>query len=152
MNDVNVNVSKTIDKCPLIDLKINKNTEEGLRITLSSPVNWDFLAQKGQSVFKLGGVPCYRPRQETLRDVNGFFVSDNVYEYNDYPNLNLLLATGIKNGVTFDFGVFPISESKIRNWAVKFKEQVKMIYLTHAKPVYLHVKISTQTVEDEIHV
>ena len=66
--------------------------------------------------------------------------------------MNMLLAKNINNGVKFDFGAFPMSENKVKDWIDKFKKQTKILYLTYCKKLNITTIITTHTVEEENHI
>src|ERR1017187_5624911 len=116
----------------ILKASIKRNNIVGLQIELQSCEDWSFLSDKHMRT--IGNIPCYFPAQETLDGVKGYFVASNVHIYNNLPNLQLLLARDIKNGVKFNFGMIPMSDSKVLEWLALFKEQVKVLYLTYLKP------------------
>lgn len=153
MSNEIINETKSVSGVKLLDLQVQRNADSRLRITLqSSPELWAFLRHESGQKINIGGVKCFRPKNDQLQGVRGYFIPDgNVFETEEGPNLNLLLAVDIDKGITFDFGQFPISESRMRDWIAKFKEQVKIIYLTYIKPIDVRVTFNTQTVESEFH-
>jgi len=144
---------KTLELCKLT---ISSSPERGFEIFLQSEYDFNKLfAAKGDKTFNLGGVKCGIPRNGDgyqLQGVRGYFnTHSETFEYEGFLNLSLLLAKDIKNGVTFNFGVFPISQEKIQQYAENFKQQVKMIYLTYMKTIKYSVVFNTVTIEEEQH-
>lgn len=140
--------------CSLLRATVDRS-EAGLQIEVSSPVDWSAFANKTKGLFKLGGVECYTPKDVSnfLSEigVKGYFSTHPDFFYENYPNLTLLLARDIQKGVTFNFGLVPIPDSKIELFLTLLKEQAKTIYLTSMKPVRKTIQIDTTTVESERH-
>lgn len=139
----------TCNRCKIINLGV-KRDNDGLRITIQSPIDFKIL-KKGNQRFTLGGVTCYAPRDERVDGVDSFFGTSQSYEIESMPNLTMLLAEDIKSGVTFSFPPMPISDSNIRSWMEQFKRDAKILFLTYVKPVDYTVTITSQTIEKEIH-
>lgn len=139
----------------LCKIKAFVTPERGFEIFLQSPHNFSIFAANTKDTFKLGNVDCYLPRHgdgSQLNGVNGIFITEkDRFQRDNFFNLALLLARDIDKGVTFNFGVFPISEEKITEYLQNFKQQIKMLYLTYMKPIGISVIINTQTVEVEGH-
>ncbi len=141
----------------LMEIQIPRNLERGLEIHLKSSINWSNLLghkaadKQPEKVMEIGRVVCYQPKNDRLDGVNGLFAKQSVHEHEEYPNLMLLLAKDLHKGVVFNFGSFPVSEQKLKEWIIKFREQIKVIYLTYFKPLNISVVISSQTVEVEEH-
>lgn len=147
--------STTISKPDKYFLELSlKRDVGGVKLFIKSPVNFKFMAQEN-SERTCGGVKCFASKVETLSNVRGYcYQTGSVYDlflYDNKPNLAILLAKDLKNGVTFNFGEFPISESGIKDWIAQFKEQAKQIYLSYCKPISYTVKFSAETVETEQH-
>lgn len=141
-------------KSNLLEINVSRTEERGLEISLKSDANFLFNSWFDRRDYDntIGGVLCARARNDYLEEFGGKFYRDNMFEDGDgNPNLTLLLARDIKNGVVFKFGHFPISDKQILNWANKFKAQTKALYLTYMKEVKLSVVITTETVEREPH-
>ncbi len=134
--------------CKIVNMAV-KRTDDGLRITLQSPI--DFKILKRPQKFTLGNVTCFNPRQEQVDGIDSFFSTAQSYEVNGMPNLTMLLAENLKSGVTFVFPPMPISDKKIREWIEQFREDAKILFLTYVKPVDYSVVITSQTIERETH-
>ena len=145
--------SKTIDGKSVCKIRFYRDNEVGLQIELQSNTNWHFLSNKDDATIKIGGVKCFKPKQQEIEGVPGYFWSQNVFEYGGFPNLNILLAENLNNNevVTFKFGFLPISNEKTVDWIKKFKEQVKILYLTYCKPINHTIEINSKTIENETH-
>ena len=142
---------KSVSGNKLINMELRKGRDGVLRIFLQgdSSIYAQFKAD-GEMTFKLGGVVCYRPRQELLRGVCGRFHMDaNSFEFDGYPNLCILLAKDLTNGVEFNFGAMPISQPKLREWAENLATQVKVIFLTYVREVDIRVEVNSKVVEFE---
>lgn len=151
-------MSETITKknTELCKLKLSTDSKRGFEIFIqSSHAFASLFGAADKRTFKLGGVECVVPRggnESNIPGVAGFFKTGaSDFAYDDRLNLSLLLAKELEKGVTFNFGVFPISEDKINEYISRFKEQIKMIYLTYMKPVSVSITFSTCTVETEDH-
>lgn len=150
-------MSETVKKnnTELCKLKLSTTPSKGFEIFIQSNHNFSFLAEKGGNTFALGNVKCFKPRGGDgfqLAGVAGYFQTGAMtFESDGRLNLSILLAQDLEKGVTFNFGVFPLAEDKIMDYISKFKEQIKMIYLTYMKPVSVSVTFSTETVETENH-
>lgn len=142
---------KTVEQQAILTVRIMRHCETGLRIYLQSPLDWSLFAADKQALFTLGGVECRVPRSNKLPNVPGHFRADNVFDYDDYPNLCLLLAKNLQEGVWFDFGLMAISDDRLIHWAGNLKCQVKILYLTHLKPVNIEIQFTAATVEKESH-
>lgn len=134
----------------LVELAIRRD-DSGFQIYIQSPMSWKLFCSPDDRVFTLAGVSCSRPRDERLANINGAFTTNPNFEYDGYPNLSILLAKNINSGVTFNFGIFPISNKKVQEWIHNFHEQVKTLYLSYCKPVNTRVIFTTATIEPEIH-
>ena len=111
-----------------LEVQIERNDDEGLTISIRASINFDFLKRKDNRTFYLGGIECFLPKSERLSGVNGYFVcEEKIYECKDYPNLCMLLARDLKDGVVFRFGKWPITDQQIENWAIRFEEQIACI-------------------------
>ena len=139
----------------LCKIKALVSPERGFEIYLQSNYSFALFASPRDGNFKLGGVECYMPRNGNggqLNGVNGTFLTEkDRFQHDGYLNLSMLLAKDLAKGVTFNFGVFPISEDKITEYLQNFKQQVKMLFLTYMKPINISVIINTSTVEVENH-
>lgn len=136
----------------ILIVNARRNDKMEFELSLKSEISFLSLARKDRNAtFKIGGVDCFYAVKERISGVNGNFYADNLMEYNDFPNLNLLLAKGLKEGVVFNFGVFPISDDKIQNFCEQLKNQAKIIYLTYFKPIDITVTVTSSTVENESH-
>lgn len=144
--------SKSVSGNRLLVVEIKRDKEGGLRITLQSDPNlWSFMRRDDNETYNFAGVKCFYPKAHNLQGVNAFFMDgDHSYEFENYPNLAMLLAAEIGTGVTFSFGAFPVSEQRLQEWVRLLKEQVKIIYLSYVKPVDVVVEINAQTVERDI--
>lgn len=144
--------TKSVSGNRLMVVEIKRDKEGGLKITLQSDPNlWSFMRREGETIYSFAGVPCFYPKSSNLQGVNSYFMTDEqFYEFENYPNLAMLLARDIGQGVTFSFGAFPVSEQKLQEWVRLLKEQVKIIYLSYIKPVDVVVEISAQTVERDV--
>lgn len=135
----------------ILDLEINRDPEKGLVIKITSPISWKALRHKNNRSITIGGVKCFYPAVDRIDGAAARFVADNVYEYDSQPNMALLLAENLSNGVTFNFGLFPISEDKIKDWVNKFKQEAKLVYLTCIKAYSVRLVITSKTIETENH-
>ena len=142
---------KKIEGKKILSIEVRRNSEGWFEVKLQSPIDWKMFRRMNRDTVKIGNIDCYYPKAETYPGLKAYFYYDNVFEYNDYPNLNLILAKEIEKGVTFVFNSFPVSDQKIRNWLQKFNEQVKILYLSYCKPINISLVISSETVEREFH-
>lgn len=143
--------SKIIDAKKVLDVKVIRNPKHGLQIKLQSAQDWSFLRVGDTTrAFKIGGVLCHMPKKERIEDVPGYFHPRDSWEYENYPNLCMLLATELSHGVVFNFGMGIVSEEKILMWIARLKEQVKSLYLIYLKPVKVEVFFTTETVEKSL--
>jgi len=133
-----------------LEVDFNRDENAHLIIKIKGRDYWKQFRRTDESLCTVGGVKCYRPILEVISDVKGHFYIDNLHEVNEMPNLMLLMAKDIEGGVTFDFGIVPMSESRCYQWAENFKYQAKTIYLCYVKPVEFKAIFTTQTVEKEI--
>lgn len=132
--------------CQFITMGV-KRDDDGLRIKLQSVVDWKCL--KSPKKFVLGSVPCYHPRQERLEGIDSIFSTAQSHEIEGLPNLTLLLAENIKQGVTFFFPPVPISDERIKVWAEQFRNDCKILYHLYIKPREFTVEITTRIVETD---
>lgn len=135
--------------CPkIVNLGV-KRDDDGLKITIQSPI--DFKILKKNNKFTLGGVTCFVPRSERVEGIDSYFATQSDYEFEGMPNLTMLLAENIRSGVTFVFPAMPISDKRMREWMEQFKRDAKILYLTYVKPVDWTVVITSETIEREHH-
>jgi hypothetical protein len=151
-----IQANKTVSGRQLLRATIRRG-EDGLKIDLSSPIDWSIFAQKNKGYMKLGGIDCFIPKGDDLAQsiaevgVRGSFGVGAAFIDLNYPNLTLLLAKDINQGVTFNFGLVPISDSKLELFVTNLREQVKTLYLSYLRPVERTVIINAQTIESTIH-
>lgn len=141
-------------KIILFDIEVYRTVSKGFQINVKSERDWSFLARKNENrTAMLGGVKCFLPKQDYLEGVDGYFmVGDNSsYDYDNRPNLGLLLACNLKEGVSFNFGHFPIAKERIETWVNEFKKRVKNLYLTYCNDVGIRFRITSETIETECH-
>ena len=147
----NVTAKVNGQKTDVCRLKISTTPERGLEIFLQSNHNFSMFGDAKQGTFKIGGVECVIPRNgngSQLPGVPGYFYTEKErYQVENYLNLSMLLAKDLKSGVVFSFGVFPISDDKIRELGDNWRTQAKLIYLTYLRPFSVSVVVSTETVE-----
>lgn len=139
----------------LIEANVRRD-DDGVKLYIKGYNQFKVLRDENKdSEVIIAGVRCYRPKAETLYGVNGVIrPSTNLYEcflYDSRPNLCVLLAKNLAEGVTFNFGNFPLSEEMIEDWSKKFAAQVKMLFLTYCRQYDYSIRITTQTVENEVH-
>lgn len=147
----NIKDNKTISGKEILSLEFIRNNTQGLQIKVKSPIDFSFLAKNNQDTFNFQGVHCFYARNREIQGIYGGFLTEAGYfNYGEYPNLQLLLARGLKDGVIFNFGLVPLHDSAIDPWIQKFKEQVKMIYFGYIKPVHICAKFTSQIVENDI--
>jgi len=149
--NASVPVARSVSGQSVLTLIITRNSTVGLQIELSSPIDWRFLYSPNGKILNVGGVKCFQPRTDRVPEVDSRFYTDDVYEYDGNPNLIMLLAQDIKNGVTFNFGHMPISPEKTNQWAERLYQDVKILYLKYCKPFQMKVRITTETIENEEH-
>jgi hypothetical protein len=128
-----------------------RHPKEGLNLIMNSSVDFDIFKRRDGKKITIGGVSCVLPRQQDYPGIECPFVSDSNWEFDGVPNLTLILAEGIREGVTFSLGVFPISEEKITNYLQKMKESVSRLYLGHCKELDVTCNITFETIQREIH-
>src|SRR5579864_4810531 len=143
-----IETKKPCSERKIINVRISRD-DDGMRIFMQSPVDWKIM--KREKKFTLGGVTCFQPNMEQVEGLESFFSTEQYFEYNGLPNLTMLLAEKIKEGVTFSFPPYPISENKIKRWAEQFKQDAKVLFLTYVKPVDFSVIITSTTIERENH-
>ena len=149
MSEVLIQDSKTISGNKILTVEIRRNSTSGLEIFVQS--NSDLWKPfRVLETFTLGNCITYYPKQDNLRGVPGYFTSSNVFEYEEFPNLSLLLGKDVDKGCWYSFGSFPISEHKLREYADKLKKQAKILFLMYCRPFDLRVEFSTSVVEKEI--
>ena len=146
-----IQFTKKIEGKKIISGEARRNQEGWLEIKLQSPIDWKVFRRTNRDTFRIGNVECYHSKADTYPGLKAYFYNDNVFEYNDYPNLNLILAKEIEKGVTFVFNSLPVSDQKIRNWLQKFNEQIKILYLSYCKPINISLVITSETIEREMH-
>jgi hypothetical protein len=144
-----VKVNQTIEQRSILELEFNRNSEKGLSISMKSPVNWKLFASAGDPTVTIGKVKCYRAKLSRLDGIKSYFVNENTFEYDNFPNLAMLFAENIDKGVIFEFGAVPISDEKITSWLTQVKKDVKIFYLTHCKPVSVKLQITSSVIEKE---
>lgn len=127
-----------------IGFKRDNNT---FQIRLKSPINWGFLSKDGK--FGIGGITCNRPRLDRIEETDSCFSMENNYEFDNKPNLSMLLAQQIKDGVTFNFAPIPISDVKVKAWIQQMKDDAKILYIKYAKPLDIEVEITSHVIERE---
>lgn len=139
-------------KSSILSVRVKRDDKLGLQLMVKSSIDWGQF--KGDGISNISGVACFNPRDSRAKGVSGYFHRGAGYDvlyYENLPNLIILLAKDINDGVTFNLGMFPISEDSIKKWTAALKEQVKVLYLTYCKPFEIRVEFSTQTVEIEQH-
>lgn len=146
-----IQFTKKIEGKKIISGEVRRNQEGWLEIKLRSPIDWKIFRRTSRETLRIGNVECYYPKCDTYPGLKSYFYYDNLFEHNDYPNLNLLLAKDVDKGVTFVFNSFPISDQKIKSWVQKFNEQVKILYLSYCKPINISFVITSETIEREVH-
>jgi len=150
--ETNTNIqAKPVDNCnscKIVNMGV-KRDNDGLKISLQSPINFKILQKKER--FNLGGIVCFAPRQQNVDGLDSVFSTEQSYQVDGLPNLTMLLAENLKSGVTFQFPPMPISDTKIKEWMEQFKKDTKVLYLTYVKSVDYSVEISAVTIEREIH-
>jgi hypothetical protein len=150
--ETNTNVQvKPVDncnRCKIVNMGV-KRDNDGLKISLQSPINFKILQKKER--FNLGGIVCFAPRQQNVDGLDSVFSTEQSYQVDGLPNLTMLLAENLKSGVTFQFPPMPISDTKIKEWMEQFKKDAKVLFLTYVKPVDYSVIITSQTIECERH-
>lgn len=138
------------NRCQIVNMAV-KRDNEGLRITLQSPIDFKILKRGPKNLFTLGNVSCFAPRVEKIEELDSVFSTSQSYEVDGLPNLTMLLAESIKSGVTFVFPPMPISDTKIKEWMEQFKKDAKILFLKYVKPVDYSVNITSETIEREQH-
>jgi hypothetical protein len=145
--------TKKMEKPQVCLIEAKRSMQDGFTVKLTSNQDWSFLKALSPSgphkKFMISGVSCHYPKQEYLEKVDAPFIVSTVYEDNGRPNMSLLLAENIRDGVTFRFGQFPITPEQITAWTIGFKQRVRAIYLEYCKPVDVKVSVSIATVEKE---
>lgn len=136
------------NKINVLEIEVNRSMSKGFQVFLKSTWDWSFLRRTPDRTGSIGGVVCYMPKSESLPGIEGFFaVGTDAYEHGEnMPNLGLLLAKDLKQGVTFNFGQFPISEEKIESWGRQFQEIVRKIFLQYCKKVNIKYRVTTETI------
>ena len=97
----------------LLEIEINRSSEAELTIFLKGKNQWKSLSASSNKTFLIGGIECFYPKDQQLDGISSSFYADSVFEINNYPNLNLLLAKDIETGVTFNFGKYPDRKSVV---------------------------------------
>lgn len=142
------------NKNHLLRLRITKDAEKGLLVYAQSDVDFRLLRSPNNNKTKLANIQCFYPyTTERLEGLRAYFYpckDQYCFTYGDYPNLMILLAEDLKNGVTFEMGLFPISQENIDSWVNQLKEEVKILYHLYLKPTDVNVEISTSVIEKEI--
>lgn len=150
--DTIIEVNKSVSGNRLLTSEIKRDKDGGLQIFVQSDETlWKQFARSDKTTCNFAGVVCYRPAQQELNGVNGYFMIDDTPEVENMPNLMLLLAKDLDKGVTYNFGMLPISEDKLKEFAKQWERQVRIIYLTYIKPVDIRVEFSTKTIDREFH-
>jgi hypothetical protein len=147
-------VKKNGSRISLGSMEILSSAENGFQIKLKSSRNFKFLRDSGNDkTFKLGGVDCYLPRGGNGYELPGvpgqFRTEKDMFHINGYLNLSLLLARDLKDGVVFNFGTFPVSDDKIEELAMNFKNQIKIIWATYMRDISIAMEFSATIVENE---
>jgi hypothetical protein len=132
----------------LLEIRVSRTSAKGLEFFIRSTKEWSLVGNSDMTCV-IGGVECYYPQNMHVQDCIGRFGIDDVFDFGDTPNLTMLLAKNIKEGVTFNFGKYPISEEKIKNWLQTFKEQAKCLYFTYIKDIDISVIFTTNLVEND---
>lgn len=130
------------------ELSVSRDAN-GLAFQIKSQVNWAAFFGRKDDIFSLVGVECFVPMQSQFPNIEAYFQQAG-WQCEDMPNLAILLAKDISNGVTFNFGKVPVSEEKIIKWVAQFKNLIKNLYFTYVKPVNVHVNITAEIVEKEV--
>lgn len=152
MSEIIQSDAKEVSGVKILFINVLRTAERGLQIKLQSQERfWKLFRRDLNETVTIGRVKCYLPKQDELPGVPGYFAAQDTFDFEQHPNLNMLLAKDIEDGVTFDFGAYPISDKKIVSWIDMLKKQVKIIYLTYLKPRDVRVIVSSQTVEQEEH-
>jgi len=151
MSDLIVEASKSVSGNKLLTVEIRRDSSSGLKIFVQSSGDyWKPFRRDDSSTILIGGVVCWRPKSDILRGIPGMFLCENAHEYDETPNLMLFLAKDINAGVWFDFGCFPISEQKIREFVEALRKQAKMLYICFCKPVGTRAEFTTSLIDKEI--
>lgn len=150
MND---SIKQNKEKEICLEARILRDGKTGeIMVSVKSPKNWSAIYDKSQRTIVWAGIECYLPQTSGLFGLRSKFSPDyHDMWYNDYPNLMVLLAKDINNGVTFKFGAFPVAQERMEDWARLLKEEAKIIFLSYLKPFDIIVKITCETIENEIH-
>jgi hypothetical protein len=138
----------------LLIVEVERNPKTGLQLHVKSPKDWSLFRSNDGKLSNVGGVACYVPRNERVEGIGASFARTTGYDilyYQGLPNLVILLAKDLNEGVTFNLGMFPIAEEVIKRWGEQLKEQVKSLYLTYCKPFKYRIEFTTVTVEVEQH-
>lgn len=144
--------SKSVSGKRLISVKITRDKDGGLSITLTGDSTLWKPFRRDDETYTFAGQKCFYPAQMELRGVRGMFDLENqAYESNGFPNLAMLLACDMDNGATFNFGAFPVSEQKLYEWTNLLKQQVKCIFCAYIKPVNVEMEVTCATIEVESH-
>lgn len=145
----------TISKGKNILVEVNiKRDDSGVKLYIKGFNDFKVLRHSEEKEMTFAGVRCFVPKADRLYAVNGsFYVTstlENAFMYDGLPNLCVLLAKNLKDGVTFNFGTFPLNEEMIKKWMEEFNAQVKSIYLHYCRQYNISMRISTQMIEDVI--
>lgn len=148
--DLIAQANKTVEGIKLLSLEIRRDNDCNLLITLKgNEKHWSLMRRDDAATFVLGGIECFAPKADNLLGVPGYFIPDNIFEYDNKPNMAMFLAKNLSQGVTFNFGQFPISNSKMYQWKEEIKKQAKIFFLAYVKPVGYSAEINTINIEQE---
>lgn len=125
--------------------------KDGLKIEMNSSVDFSMFRRGDNKTITIGGVKCFLPRQDSYPNIECPFISDSVWESEGYPNLSMILAENLNEGVQFNLGCFPISDDKIANYLQKMKDSVNRLYLSYLKEIDTTINIRFETIENEKH-
>ncbi len=152
--------SKVTSGCVKLDngkkglkIKVIRHPKDGLKLAIQSNIDLDIFKRGDGRLIKICGVPCSMAREEHYDGLAGRFYNDNIWDLDgaSIPNLSMLLAENIREGVVFNMGVFPISEEKITTYISNLKQSFKVLYLSFLKEINEEVEISIATVDREKH-
>ena len=155
MNENVAPVTVTSNGSRLLKLRIVKDPDKGLLIEAQSSVDFRMLRSPNNKKMVFAGVQCFHPfTSELLQGLRSYFFPNDNQEnrlfYGDYPNLMILLAEKLKEGVVFQMGLYPVSQETILNWIQLLKEEVKILYHLYIKSFDVEVEFTTKIVEKEI--
>lgn len=132
----------------ILEIKVGRD-DGGCYLSLRSEVSWDAIAIAPSDPLQqhaIAGVLCRKIRVEAIPAVSFQHRAQSVAKLfvSDVMNTGFLLASDIRNGVTFRLDG-PVSVDKMKLFVAQMKQLARAVYVEHLKPVNM---VCTLTVSE----